>query len=210
MCGGTIAMPGFISRRKGPSPRVRGNPRWCRRCLRTPGTIPACAGEPMSNASCSLLLRDHPRVCGGTGFESGGFASPLGPSPRVRGNLQRTVGRHAEKGTIPACAGEPIRHGDCRSSAGDHPRVCGGTVAARVAHAAPQGPSPRVRGNHHHAVARLNSRGTIPACAGEPSTRRRRSLSRRDHPRVCGGTECSLHPIVAGRDHPRVCGGTSR
>ncbi len=65
VCGG--ARPRFEcgTRTRGPSPRVRGS-RWPP-ILETSllGSIPACAGEPLSLSCSALSLSVHPRVCGG-------------------------------------------------------------------------------------------------------------------------------------------------
>ena len=50
------------------------------------------------------------------------------------------------------------------------------------------GLSPRVRGNHRRWVGHLPQPGSIPACAGEPSTSTCAKMSMTVYPRVCGGT----------------------
>ena len=50
-----------------------------------------------------------------------------GLSPRVRGNLVRHVGYPNDRGSIPACAGEPCALSTSRCQAEVYPRVCGGT-----------------------------------------------------------------------------------
>ena len=87
----------------------------------------------------------------------------------------------------------PTTAGDRWTDEPVYPRVCGGTP--------------------------VNSRqdrkmiGSIPACAGEPTTAGS-GMSHgwiRVYPRVCGGT-CTTHrlaqPCLAGMVYPRVCGGT--
>ena len=51
---------------RGLSPRVRGNPPPHASALATPGSIPACAGEPRLLAPGCIPHRVYPRVCGGT------------------------------------------------------------------------------------------------------------------------------------------------
>ena len=111
-----------------------------------------------------------------------------GLSPRVRGNRAYQAEPDVEKGSIPACAGEPGRYSVSREAPVVYPRVCGGT-AGRLPHdMAVVGLSPRVRGNHNGKERNVLSDGSIPACAGEPQqgrpTRRRIWV----YPRVCGGT----------------------
>ena len=71
------------------------------------------------------------------------------------------------------------------------------------------GLSPRVRGNLFLVAPQRVGVGSIPACAGEPPSSRRRRPGSWVYPRVCGGT-CilSLTPLLFGV-YPRVCGGTT-
>ena len=95
---------------------------------------------------------------------------------------------HGDCGSIPAWAGEP--HRICHSSKDVwvYPRVGGGT-ASRVATATfDLGLSPRGRGNHHHQVAALADSRSIPAWAGEPSSRPILPNVGKVYPRVGGGT----------------------
>ena len=50
-----------------------------------------------------------------------------------------------------------------------YPRVCGGTRGRRCEVGTRHGLSPRVRGNHQGRRPTDAARGSIPACAGEPS-----------------------------------------
>ena len=50
------------------------------------------------------------------------------------------------------------------------------------------GLSPRVRGNRNRRASRDSHDGSIPACAGEPASRKRRTMRSAVYPRVCGGT----------------------
>ena len=117
-------------------------------------------------------------------------------------------------GSIPACAGEPSRWRTTvrLPSLRVYPRVCGGAstsyeilpssrceVYPRVcggARSTPsvmvkwhQGLSPRVRGSLAFTVAPLIAAmaGSIPACAGEPTSLRSAVSATRVYPRVCGG-----------------------
>ena len=69
------------------------------------------------------------------------------------------------------------------------------------------GLSPRVRGNHRHVASMGAHRGSIPACAGEPSTSRGRTARSTVYPRVCGGT-CFHDDATSTRNglSPRVRG----
>ena len=107
VCGGTPSRSGWQRYERGLSPRVRGNhvdnaPR-----VVVAGSIPACAGEPTLRAATASWRRVYPRVCGGTRPLPPPTCCRLGLSPRVRGNRLGLGRRQAQRGSIPACAGEP-------------------------------------------------------------------------------------------------------
>ena len=86
VCGGAeldIAEPAAV---EGLSPRVRGSLLY-RVLYRPPlGSIPACAGEPMSANTDQHRLRVYPRVCGGARAWRWRSRPTAGLSPRVRGS----------------------------------------------------------------------------------------------------------------------------
>ena len=96
-------------------------------------------------------------------------ATRSGLSPRVRGNPPKAANRRKGRRSIPACAGEP----HCKPAAGHlskvYPRVCGGTHTGACAAYLGVGLSPRVRGNPSRSIWGKPGKGSIPACAGEPS-----------------------------------------
>ena len=176
------------SRVRGLSPRVRGNLPPAFRRLCRPGSIPACAGEPLSAMTSVLPDRVYPRVCGGTAQSGPPAAQCAGLSPRVRGNLDLAGRRIRERGSIPACAGEPKARFVSDSQRWVYPRVCGGTVGRCHSHNTPPGLSPRVRGNHPGGNCGDAQPGSIPACAGEPQLPPPIARRIAVYPRVCGGT----------------------
>ena len=206
----------------GPSPRVRGSPVRNAGQLRGPGSIPACAGKPatptISRGGCGV----HPCVCGEARSMPWVRCAPTGPSPRVRGSPARRGRIGGGAGSIPACAGKPVRGLATLPSCRVHPRVCGEAAEIARAREAMRGPSPRVRGSPSRADRLGYLLGSIPACAGKPPRRPGPGAS----PRVRGsqdflnGTRPSLGsiPACAGkpddvvtpesldRVHPRVCG----
>ena len=208
VCGGTWWEGSTASAVCGLSPRVRGNhPHGSRRAVR-PGSIPACAGEPMAANVDGSCKRVYPRVCGGTPKDRLRRITTCGLSPRVRGNPASSHRAITAMGSIPACAGEPstLRATPCAEPV--YPRVCGGTLSRAGPLARRTGLSPRVRGNRLRtrkakacwrsipacAGTRLfpadkdAAGGSIPACAGEPSLRVIPKYSLWVYPRVCGGT----------------------
>ena len=70
----------------------------------------------------------------------------LGSSPRVRGKLAATLGRHAVRGLIPACAGKTSVKRVKDSQSWAHPRVCGENTDPSSISTGLSGSSPRVRG----------------------------------------------------------------
>ena len=151
-------------------------------------SIPACAGEPMDRNGKRRLMVVYPRVCGGTTPPALQESECSGLSPRVRGNRLAMRSSKFFQRSIPACAGEPSNSMPAgsdstvyprvcgepgRGSAGRYlqvvyPRVCGGTTDVTAVTAGDTGLSPRVRGNQSSLIRHGTSRGSIPACAGEP------------------------------------------
>ena len=86
VCGETGRAAAIIWRRRGLSPRVRGN-RWLFGTARiSRWSIPACAGKPPGTSIKTLRTWVYPRVCGETTTSESTAQSCGGLSPRVRGN----------------------------------------------------------------------------------------------------------------------------
>ena len=113
---------------------------------------------------------------------------PPGLSPRVRGNRTSSHHHPNNRGSIPACAGEPAISLLPRSPHHLYPRVCGGTCHSRVITRPLRGLSPRVRGNRVSLVPDVAPLRSIPACAGEPGQASPYPSMLTVYPRVCGGT----------------------
>ena len=150
-------------------------------------------------------------MCGGTTLSALTLSDVSGLSPRVRGNQLDSAAHSPPERSIPACAGEPASEGSCHLSITVYPRVCGGTdvVQYRAAHAT--GLSPRVRGNQSLRNGAGARRGSIPACAGEPTPITINLSGAAVYPRVCGGTLDGIRPrcVVNGLS-PRVRGNHRR
>ena len=149
----------------------------------------------------------YPRVCGGTRRPLNSCSPGDGLSPRVRGNPSRFTNVPLWLRSIPACAGEPLRHGRPDLLDAVYPRVCGGTEMALLKLGRDCGLSPRVRGNLLGAGLGGAFYRSIPACAGEPGMVAATWNSITVYPRVCGGTvgvsrwmsrETGLSPRVRG------------
>ena len=130
-----------------------------------------------------------------------------GPSPRVRGAVNRWAGGRAGQGAIPARAGSsrasPTRPPVTRG----HPRACGEQINRAKTMFSVMGPSPRVRGAECRVDLRVRHLGAIPARAGSRSSSITRSVVRRGHPRACGeqSAASAATPMEPGPS-PRVRG----
>jgi len=200
-----IAKPRLMSR--GRSPRVRGSQLGVLVGQIGIGSIPACAGEPPLALRALSAARVDPRVCGGAirSHRNGGpklgrsprvrgaqrraalLARCKGRSPRVRGSLPHRPRRSPDLGSIPACAGEPPRPTAKPRISTVDPRVCGGAGHLSPHRPDGRGRSPRVRGSRRARRLGLECRGSIPACAGEPSDGGATTARPEVDPRVCGG-----------------------
>ena len=159
-------------------------------------------------------------MCGGTWNSFASMTISLGLSPRVRGNQPLDGVKDLRFGSIPACAGEPVKASLLWRIRKVYPRVCGGTAMRKFANPQVHGLSPRVRGNPHHRRGAGGCDGSIPACAGEPFIFSFSSWILMVYPRVCGGTptlitmsipSCGLSPRVRGNpDYPRSNGRADR
>ena len=107
VCGGTAASLPEKSLVDGLSPRVRGDPSKTGAFLGCAGSIPACAGGPVTCICRRICSPVYPRVCGGTRTHRDAPAAISGLSPRVRGDQGPLPLRVAPRRSIPACAGGP-------------------------------------------------------------------------------------------------------
>ena len=138
-----------------------------------------------------------------------------GLSPRGRGNHHGPrPHRHCE-GSIPAWAGKPRSIAPPSSCSRVYPRVGGETLPAGNPIVGAEGLSPRGRGNRARTPAPGGGHGSIPAWAGKPTARSRRSMRRTVYPRVGGETahsvattsdEYGLSPRGRGNRGGRVSG----
>ena len=185
---------------KGPSPRGRGNRYREYKIIPTRRAIPAWAGKPGSSASLGRQWKGHPRVGGETREYKSAEALDRGPSPRGRGNRERSKPLGHKNRAIPAWAGKPCRLLPyCRRCTG-HPRVGGETHIGIEDNAAGGdaglGPSPRGRGNRVTGPIAETGLGAIPAWAGKPGAASSALGLRGGHPRVGGETFFAPRPAA--------------
>ena len=207
VCGGTRFIVLTQEHLKGLSPRVRGNHGLTGIFRTHQGSIPACAGEPWTSLTTPTAIRVYPRVCGGTAGALAVGRRQAGLSPRVRGNPSRRDASSHHPGSIPACAGEPTAARLPTAMRAVYPRVCGGTHEMVGFGGLAAGLSPRVRGNRRPGNWSAIIARSIPACAGEPASRRFSPAGQPVYPRVCGGTPSGGRNLYANAGlSPRVRG----
>ena len=147
VCGGADVLVRAGLQHEGLSPRVRGSPRHQAWTDGQEGSIPACAGEPISAISRAARRRVYPRVCGGAFIAELLAGRERGLSPRVRGSHDPSRHGGDGAGSIPACAGEPLSLSLWTDRGRVYPRVCGGATNPRPSRWKAMGLSPRVRGS---------------------------------------------------------------
>ena len=147
---------------------------------------PACAGTTESVPYESSHSQDHPRVCGNHRLRLALYSFASGSPPRVREPLRLQFVQILNFGITPACAGTTAHTSSIRTTARDHPRVCGNHCNRVSAYAFTSGSPPRVREPLYSSPSASRSLRITPACAG--TTRQPDLLYRldEDHPRVCG------------------------
>ena len=106
MCGGDRLAVLHRLPHQGRSPRVRGRPALAFTGREVGGSIPACAGETLTQTAAAALVQVDPRVCGGDLTVQENRLAMGGRSPRVRGKRPAIAPHVAVLGSIPACAGE--------------------------------------------------------------------------------------------------------
>ena len=192
VCGGNTTSSGWKSGRVGLSPRVRGKPPRVGGGPGAPGSIPACAGETLSQFAKFPKIRVYPRVCGGNRWTPRPMFPSWGLSPRVRGKPAAARPTRNFFGSIPACAGETRTAMNRQRHTTVYPRVCGGNPRAGSAGLGGRGLSPRVRGKQAMATPDSGGRRSIPACAGETISGIISPRLLQVYPRVCGGNLAPL------------------
>ena len=226
--GGNARLKANLTGIPGLSPRGRGKRQDGLGDIYAPGSIPAWAGETRRPPLGHISAPVYPRVGGGNRRRWVGLAQVAGLSPRGRGKRSQDRIQGAERGSIPAWAGETEGSGQWQSIGKVYPRVGGGNYSRGRPCARTSGLSPRGRGKRHYDGQRPDGRRSIPAWAGE--THRLLALSGygRVYPRVGGGNSpnpfCALNavglsprgrgklkqqlcPLVLRRVYPRVGGG---
>ncbi len=197
--GGTVPLCLAPPRRRGLSPRGRGNliPFYLRVCRDR--SIPAWAGEPPALVARLGPSEVYPRVGGGTCTLVNWLRKERGLSPRGRGNRQNQPSGVGSLRSIPAWAGEPASGSSGRNAGRVYPRVGGGTGPGLSSRGPGGGLSPRGRGNRPTCPLAAEGARSIPAWAGEPSRLTESQKAAPVYPRVGGGTTSTNSAISAWR-----------
>ena len=85
MCGEHSVIYGWVSKRTGSSPHVRGARLGTAIGGVFTGIIPACAGSTSVKGQPRRAAGDHPRMCGEHDSEAPATTTVKGSSPHVRG-----------------------------------------------------------------------------------------------------------------------------
>ncbi len=151
-------------------------------------SIPAWAGETTRARGARRRGSVDPRVGGGDGTMIDHDGKITCRSPRGRGRRQDVGKGGDQEGSIPAWAGETALIAEAASHPSVDPRVGGGDSMAQGAAIRETGRSPRGRGRLAVLRKLRESKGSIPAWAGETPT-------------TCGGTPMLVvDPRVGGGD----------
>ena len=156
------------------------------RLLALPGTIPANTGRIGGESDWVHVDRDHPREYGENSRHERLIDVPIGPSPRIRGELEPADSCVHGIGTIPANTGRITSSVIFGISDTDHPREYGENATYTYGKFEVKGPSPRIRGEFAAVVLPFICLRTIPANTGRICFQAASSNSGRDHPREYG------------------------
>ena len=128
-------------------PRVCGehDPIW-RRETRYEGSSPRMRGTQGQADRGRHEEMDHPRVCGEHSRYQTKKTAMAGSSPRMRGTPDEDADERAERGIIPAYAGNTGAKNSRGLCQWDHPRVCGEHACHLRGSCDETGSSPRMQG----------------------------------------------------------------
>ncbi len=205
--GGAVYTMATGNEKSGLSPRTRGSPVFRRLREIGDGSIPAHAGEPVTDVGGRTWPAVYPRARGGAAEFHRQYLIRNGLSPRTRGSRKGQPPEAAPDGSIPAHAGEPA-HAHVQTDLEEvYPRARGGARVRPVISLSPVGLSPRTRGSPDSTGARLVLMGSIPAHAGEPHPRSVNYHVGAVYPRARGGASVSVKgPSVMMGLSPRTRG----
>ena len=154
---------------QGPSPLARGSRQSARQRFSPRGSIPARAGQPTPHLPKPDAEGVHPRSRGAAAYDRGQSIGEGGPSPLARGSQDELTAAAADKGSIPARAGQPLKSDRGSTTGRVHPRSRGAATLCSGCASPTRGPSPLARGSPPTTLPRSVSGRSIPARAGQPA-----------------------------------------
>ena len=191
----------------GSSPQVRGTSSPSGAPARSPGLIPAGAGNIAARTCASRASRAHPRRCGEHPLLVLPDGVAQGSSPQVRGTWVACLELVQGLGLIPAGAGNMTHPQSQDRAMRAHPRRCGEHSEGIKQDATVTGSSPQVRGTFARRCAASTLMGLIPAGAGNIVESQRTRLPPGAHPRRCGEHNgASLLEVKKTGSSPQVRG----
>ena len=187
MGGGNRQEPAIGFLQGGLSPRGRGKLAGHRFTDTQTGSIPAWAGETTAWGAVGGAGAVYPRVGGGNPPVARRGGKLQGLSPRGRG--KRHHSRHSAPAgrSIPAWAGETLPSARWPWAKRVYPRVGGGNLRGALPVTSRRGLSPRGRGKRRCRPLPGPLPRSIPAWAGETTTRYKPAQTGAVYPRVGGG-----------------------
>ena len=189
----TPAYAGKSPRKKWQRSRIWDHPRLCGekffrffQCVLCGGSPPAYAGKSVLQLCQRHEHRDHPRLCGEKESVLGVSVPDKGSPPPMRGKAHGCHLFPPLFGITPAYAGKRIKRLAVKSTAWDHPRLCGEKFNQLFNVMCTIGSPPPMRGKVKTGnVIRIFCRIT-PAYAGKRFLICLHRHFKTDHPRLCG------------------------
>ncbi len=151
----------------GRSPLTRGRPHSARRKSSPVRSIPAHAGQTVTQTACCCCHRVDPRSRGADRARGGDERGVRGRSPLTRGRQQRKNKQVRDVGSIPAHAGQTLVDRGALGIRQVDPRSRGADAATASQQARNTGRSPLTRGRRSSFPAFPNRLRSIPAHAGQ-------------------------------------------
>lgn len=147
---------------------------------------PAYAGKRSKSMTLRSLRGDHPRVCGEKRSRRHHLVAEQGSPPRMRGKAGFAMYLDVSARITPAYAGKRKSCAAQKTSAWDHPRMCGEKASHSATLFGVGGSPPHVRGKVGRTLYLVAGERITPAYAGKSFLQRTAQCRCQDHPRVCG------------------------
>ena len=173
LCGEKQFCYFFVNSTPGSPPPMRGKARFPFCKVLPIGITPAYAGKSMKTAQNTIVIGDHPRLCGEKTLDTARSANFVGSPPPMRGKACGSRCYLSAPGITPAYAGKSticiLPSARCR----DHPRLCGEKIFADFKHFVWQGSPPPMRGKDLNLRTCFQMLGITPAYAGKRRSKHR-------------------------------------